>query len=493
MGRQIIGSGIGLSSMVTHRGPDIVTRAMTETAPNPLKRFSLSQVFLFACLAVMGSAMLIVGFWVSRRIESAVVQNSANAAALYMESFISPLSQELAGSDRLSGPAEQAMIEIFRSTPLGERVVSYKIWKTGGLVVHASDPDVVGRRFDPTDDLRAAWQGRISAAFEDLDDDESHAEASLGVPLLEVYSPIRELWSGEIIAVAEFYEHADALREELADARRTSWLVVASTFAASALALYGIVAVGDRIIRAQAGLLGTRLEESQRMARQNADLRKRVVDASARATAQSDRFLRRLGADLHDGPAQYLALASLRLDSVLSAAGVRSGEATEIRASLDSALGEIRALSRGLALPDLDDLTPEQAVFRAVKDHGAHGRQHPEVTCEGDHAPPLGYSENLCIFRFVQETLSNAARHAPEARCRVTCRTGPETFAVAVSDDGPGFEPETAMRLRVDGGQGLMGLRDRVESLGGRFEIITRPGRGTSVELSLSLRPTDRT
>ena len=70
----------------------------------------------------------------------------------------------------------------------------------------------------------------------------SAAEAALGIPLLEVYSPIRELWSGEIIAVAEFYERADQLEMDLAKARRTSWLVVGSAFLASTVVLFCIVA-----------------------------------------------------------------------------------------------------------------------------------------------------------------------------------------------------------------------------------------------------------
>lgn len=92
-------------------------------------------------------AMILVGNWVSRRIEDAVVQISATSAALFMESFISPLSQGLAQTDTLSPPARQALAEIFDGTALGERVVSYKIWLPGGRIVHASDNPLAGRFF----------------------------------------------------------------------------------------------------------------------------------------------------------------------------------------------------------------------------------------------------------------------------------------------------------------------------------------------------------
>ena len=98
-------------------------------------RQTLPRQFLLAGGAVMLLAMLIVGAWVALRIEQGVVQNSATSAALYMESFVSPLSQELADADGLSEPALVALKEIFAGGLLSERVVSYKIWKPGGLVV----------------------------------------------------------------------------------------------------------------------------------------------------------------------------------------------------------------------------------------------------------------------------------------------------------------------------------------------------------------------
>lgn len=186
------------------------------------KRLSLPGQFILAGGAVMLIAMVAVGSWVSHRIEQAAVQNFAITAANYVESFISPVTQDLADGTELSDPAQQAMIEIFSSTALSDRIVSYKIWKKGGLIVHASDPSLAGQKFEPSDDLRAAWQGEVSASFEDLNDPEDASEASLGVPLLEVYSPIHEVFSGEIIAVAEFYERADALQIELSNAQRTT-------------------------------------------------------------------------------------------------------------------------------------------------------------------------------------------------------------------------------------------------------------------------------
>ncbi|KQB97088.1 hypothetical protein AL073_08465 [Loktanella sp. 1ANDIMAR09] len=205
---------------------------------------TLPGQFLLAGAAVMVVATIAVEFWVSKRIEDAVVNNSAFSAALLMENFISPLSQELADTDTLSQPARQALAEVFNGTPIGERVVSYKIWSTDGLVIHASDPSIIGQEFEPSEDFLRAASGYVSASFEDFDDIEDATEAALGVPLLEVYSPIRQLWSGEIIGVAEFYEDATILREDILSAHRTSWLVVGGAFLASGVLLFGIVQAG---------------------------------------------------------------------------------------------------------------------------------------------------------------------------------------------------------------------------------------------------------
>ena len=150
-----------------------------------------------------------------------------------------------------------------------------------------------------------------------LEDPEGAGEATLDLPLLEVYSPVREVWSGEVIAVAVFYEVANELEEDLADARRTSWLLVAGVFLASGLMLTGIVRAGGRTIERQRTMLEKQILESSRIATQNSALRRRAIGASARATSETDRILRRTSADLHDGPAQYIALAAMRLEAIV--------------------------------------------------------------------------------------------------------------------------------------------------------------------------------
>jgi len=450
------------------------------------RKLTLPQQFLMAGTIVMASAMLIVGTWVSSRIEQAVIESQGASAAIYLESFLSPLSQELAESDSLSPPAQRALIEVFGQTALGERIVSYKIWKPDGTVEYASDANIIGRTFGITDDLEKALTGKVSISFQALDELENRAEAALGIPLLEVYTPIRESWTGRIIAVVEFYERAEALENEIARASRNSWLLVGLIFLASGGLLYGIVLAGGRLIASQRQQLQAQLNETKAISAQNVALRQRAVSASSRAIAQAERTLRRIGSDLHDGPAQYMALASLRLDSALPPDEQQNKDAEQVKHSLKQALIEIRTISRGLALPDLDELDIERLTKRAVQEFS--NLSDLEITVDVACNPKettLDYAQKLCIYRFLQETLANSSRHARAKNAKVNVRCEPDAISVAVQDSGRGFEPASALKLRSDGGQGLLGMIDRAESIGGAVDIQSQPDIGTTITLTL--------
>lgn len=448
------------------------------------RRWPLPKQFLLAGAVVMAMAMLAVEVWVAGRIEQGVVQNSAAAAADYVEAFIAPLGEDFAKGPPLSEPARRALEETFASPAVADRILSYKIWLPGGLVLMSSNTEIVGQTFEPADDLKRAWTGQVAASYENLEDVEDEKEAALGIPLLEVYSPLNAYFTGEVIAVVEFYQDGTDLAMELADARRKTWLVVGGAFLASGILLFGIVQAGGRTIDRQRKMLETQLLETRAMSQQNAELKRRVVAASSRAAAQTERAQRQLGADLHDGPGQHLALAALRLDALLPEAQRGGGDAKAVRAALDHAMTEIRALSRGLALPDLDAIDMATVIERAIQEHRT--KSGMDVTLKG--APPTGdyeYAHKLCAYRFLQETLSNASRHSGQDAATVRVRSGPTMLAISVCDEGRGFDRGAALRLRRDGGQGLLGLIDRAESFGGNIDVDSAPGGGARITLTL--------
>lgn len=454
---------------------------------------SLAGQFAAAGSLVLLAGMLAIGFWVTRQIEDGVTRNTASATALYMESVLAPLSQELASSDLLSPVARRAVDEVLLNTAIGDRLASFKIWKQDGLVVYSSEPSIIGSRFEPTENLRTAWAGQVVGRFDDLHGEENVSERALGLPLLEIYSPIREAWSGRVIAVAEFYEIATELEDNLFHARLASWVVVAAVTLSMFSLLFGIVLRGSRMIETQRTAQAKRVDELARLAEQNDVLRVRVQRASNRAAEHNEHYLRRISAELHDGPAQLLALASLRLDGIAPAAGGSDSQSDlqVVKSSLDDAMRDIRDICRGLSLPALERMTLPAVLRTAVEAHRKRTGSDVHLAV-GTEEPALPQSLKICVYRFVQEGLNNAFRHAGGAGQQVESRVEDGILRLCVSDSGPGFTPDKVPAPSDEGGLGLAGLQERVESLGARFAIHAAPGQGTRLEMIAEINPGDR-
>lgn len=454
----------------------------------------LAELPLHLRFALAGSlvsllGMLVIGAHVSTSIESSVVRNSAISSAVYMESFIAPLSQELATSPTLSPGTIDRMGSLLSSPPLSERVLSAKIWRQSGLIAFSNDIDMIGRHFPPGEDQRSAWEGNISAAFDELDEEENTIERAKGVPLLEVYNPIHSIVTGEVIAVAEFYLDASELEQDLRIAYARSWAIVALVTAMTFAALFGIVRAGSRTIAAQNRALESRLDQVARISDQNASLRERVQTAARRVSETNERYMRRVSAELHDGPAQAIALASLRLDALLrrSAIAPTDPEVANLRVSLEEALGDVRDLCRGLTLPELEGRSLEETLDMAISAHERRTGQTVRRLFQTlpRLAQPATHSILICVYRFTQEALMNAFRHAKGASVSVGCQWQDGRLAVTVSDAGPGFDTSQ----RVENGLGLAGLRERVESIGGEFILTSEPSMGTRLTCCLQMDP----
>ena len=456
------------------------------------RRLSLVWQFLLAGSVVLLAGMIVIGVWVTRQIEDGVKRNTAASTALYMGSIVEPLLQGLASGTTISPQAEKELDELLENTSLGRRIVSINVWKEGGLVVYSSRKSIVGQTFAMKPSLKRAWTGEIAAEFDMPKDDEDATKRAAGSSLLEMYSPIREMRTGRIIAVAEFYETADTLKSNLLWVNLTSWLIVGAVTASMLGLLSGIVLRGSRTIDSQQRTLELRVMELSRLLAQNEELRDRVQLASRRTAEINEQYLRRIGADLHDGPAQLLALAALRLDALkplLAPASRKTNGRSDIevvRESLIDALADIRAICTGLTLPELDDLSLARLLKSAANAHERRTETTVELNIQS--APgDLEKSMKICIYRFVQEALSNAFRHAGGAGQRLTCRYDGETLEVEVSDTGPGFNPSE--KIETSHGLGLPGLRERIESLGGNLKIISALGDGTRLVLCCGVDP----
>lgn len=448
-------------------------------------RLTLARQFLLAGGAVVLLAALLIGAAVSARIEKVVVRSSAVATALYLESFLSPLGPDLASDEPLSPGALQALEEVFTGPPLADQVASYKLWRQGGVVAHASDPGLIGQVFPPSPELQAAWAGQVAGDFAPEPAAESASALASGTPLLEIYVPLRADWSGDVLAVAEVYMKAEDLAQDLSQARLLSWAAVAGALLAIGGLLFAIVARGSRTIEGQRARLSAQVEKLAALSAENGALRQRAVRAAGRAAARQERALRQAGADLHDGPAQLLGFAALRLDGLgahLKTAPAKAALA-EVGKALREALTDLRAIARGLALPDIEKREIGALITGLVEAHAARTGGKVALDIAPDAAMmPLSAAAKIGLYRAVQEGLSNGWRHGQGQGQRIGLWRAGREIILEMSDEGPGFPPAPSAKDGAAGvpdeaapGMGLAALRDRVEALGGKFEAFNRP------------------
>jgi signal transduction histidine kinase len=196
--------------------------------------------------------------------------------------------------------------------------------------------------------------------------------------------------------------------------------------------------------------------------------------------------LRRIGADLHDGPAQLMGFAALRLDALrkLAEGEVAAREIGQIEAAIKDAMKEIRNISRGVSLPDIDRKPLPEVLQGLVDAHSGRTATEVALTVElGEADLPLAVK--ICVGRVVQEGLTNAWRHAGGAGQEVAVRRLGDELTVWVRDRGPGMKG-AADEADIYG-LGLAGLAGRVESLGGRLTLRNRHDGGTGTELVMVL------
>jgi signal transduction histidine kinase len=179
-----------------------------------------------------------------------------------------------------------------------------------------------------------------------------------------------------------------------------------------------------------------------------------------------------------------IALASLRIDSeIFTSPGTRidkrEQEIVSIKLSLEEAMREIRNICRGLILPQIETSSLSEVLDRAVLAHEQRTGTVVGLT-NLSHPLTLAQSAKICVYRFVQEALNNAFRHGGGVGQRVVAFARDAKLVIEVSDKGDGFDPESLPPTSL----GLAGLKERVESLGGEFEIATSRD-GTTVRMSI--------
>lgn len=455
-----------------------------------ISRISLTYQFLLLSLVVLLICMGAIGSWLARQIEANVVNRAASISAVYMESVLAAQLHDLPIGGAMDMKTHVLLDRVFVEGPLRRKVVRFKLWSREGRIAYSSDHAQLGRQRAVDGPLAEAFAGAVQARMSELDEGDNVSEREHWSRLLEVYVPIRTGVDGEVRTVAEFYLATENLLSDIRYAQRSSWALVVLATVAIYLALHGLVRRANRTILDQQRDLGRKVGELRAALDDNERMRERLREAGARTTALNERFLQRVAADLHDGPAQDTALALLRFDELAQGWVAKDVERDfkTVRTALQSSLDDLRTIASELRMPDIEPLSLVDTARRAVWDFERKSGNKVETEIDENAPDAAPYAVRITVYRLIREALINAWWHAKGSPqwVRLQCDAG--KVIVEVADRGPGFDPRQVI---ASGRLGLVFMRERVRLLGGALEIDSAPGRGTRIRAILPLTMED--
>jgi signal transduction histidine kinase len=237
-----------------------------------------------------------------------------------------------------------------------------------------------------------------------------------------------------------------------------------------------------------------RRSEDQKRRAQEAEGQMRELSQQLVAAQEEER--RKLSRELHDHVGQMLTALRMELGRIDRIRADRGGRGDRSFAAVDSgfsaALAEcrqlvddmvriVRDLALGLRPSMLDDFGLQPALEWLTRDFTRRSNVPVELQITGN-LDALSDQHRTCIYRVVQEALTNCVRHARATAIGVIVRAREEIIDVSVSDDGIGLDPS-----RRAAGFGLRGIEERVRELGGNITFLSAAGQGATLSIKLPI------
>lgn len=268
-------------------------------------------------------------------------------------------------------------------------------------------------------------------------------------------------------------QRAEVTRNEAAFRRDFRWLLWQSL-------LLGLLVAITVVLRLR---VVERRSDEQRMFAQDAERQMRRLSQQLVAAQEEERKL--LSRELHDHVGQVLTGLRMELGRIERTKGVLDGQVVaavmEAKKLVDDMFKTVRDLALGLRPSMLDDLGLQAALEWHLRDFSARYGVNAELHADG-HFSTLPEAYRTCVYRAVQEALTNSARHAQSSAITVTVTGRADRLEVQVADDGVGIDP--ARRYR---GLGLRGIEERVKELQGTVTIESGSNGGTTLSINLPL------
>jgi two-component system NarL family sensor kinase len=422
-------------------------------------------------LVVVGATAAIICV---RVVQSQALRQAEGGGRVVATQVVAPLvTQALYDGDPA---AQSALDDRVRIRKAGSTIQEIKVWSPEGLILYCDNARLIGQRYPLAPEDRAVLEsGGVDSDVSDLSKSENAFDRGFGESL-EVYVGARDT-DGRPILV-ETYFTADRLKaDEAALIRRIIPVVLAALLVLGLLLVPLAYSLARRVARYE--------RERQAMIRL-------AVEASS-----AER--RRVAGELHDGVIQDLAgvgYALTALDAQIAGlggtpAGGQSGPPIgPLRATLRTAqrlvhddvlaLRELTGMQYAADSGAADPAAALKVIAEGVREEGT-----PVEMIAGE-LPALPAAHRAALIRVGREALRNAAKHAPGSNVVLELALEGDSAVVTVSDDGPGFDPSVALGP-VDGHIGLALLTDAAEGVGGRLDLKSRPGRGTTVRLAVPI------
>jgi signal transduction histidine kinase len=245
--------------------------------------------------------------------------------------------------------------------------------------------------------------------------------------------------------------------------------------------LLGVVVAGVTVLRM------TALENRSREERRRVEAAEKELRRLSRQLVQAQEAERKtISRELHDEVGQMLTALRMELRNLQELRTAPEAEFNEhvsgAKSLTEQSLRALKDMAMGLRPSMLDDLGLGSAVQWQARQFSKHTGIPVNVDVDGI-PPDLPERHRTCVYRLVQEALTNCARHANAKTIQVSVSAGGGQLLVSVRDDGVGFDP-AAVRGR---GLGLIGIQERVLELGGELSLVSQAQKGTAVSARIPL------
>ena len=220
------------------------------------------------------------------------------------------------------------------------------------------------------------------------------------------------------------------------------------------------------------------LEQSDRLQEQLRRMSRQILSAQ-----EEER--KKISRELHDVVAQTLTGINVGLAALKKEAGVNTNgldrNITRTQRLVEKSVDIVHRFARELRPAVLDDLGLIPALHTFMKDFTARTGVHTHLTAFAG-VEQLDTARRTVLYRVAQEALTNVSRHARASRVEVTLQKLADGIGMKISDDGKSFSVEQTLRANRGKRLGLLGMRERLEMVGGKFGVESVPGEGTTIE-----------